>query len=242
MLRTEAWWLSRMMGGILFRQRMGWMVATAVMTVALLFGVLPYEDAWLNEIRHVSGSEQRAVWKAVAGWMSYWGDFGTFTLLLSAGILFSGWWRRSLHLKRLAVATILAATFAGTMANVLRSGLGRPRPRSGLVDGLYGPSLKSEFHSLPSAHTATAFGSSLPVLIAAPHVGVPLILFAGGVSWSRMHLNQHHPTDVIVGAWIAVLFGLPLGLAVRRRRLNGDMETDLETADEPVEMGEAVKA
>jgi len=212
------------MAGALYRHKVSWALSGVLLSGALIFGVLPYDDVWLESIRRVSSAEQKATLKASAGWLSYWGDFGAYSVLLASSLWIAGWWKKSKHLRRLALATILSAMFAGTAANVLRSSTGRPRPRAGMPDGLYGPSLKSELHALPSAHTATAFGSSLPVLVAAPQVGVPLVLFAGSVSWSRMFLNQHHPTDIAAGIWVAALFGVPFGLAVRRLRANDEIK------------------
>jgi membrane-associated phospholipid phosphatase len=121
---------------------------------------------------------------------------------------------------------MLCAIFAGLVANVFRFTLGRPRPavvlREGVKDGLYGPQIRWNYNSFPSGHTATAFGSAIPVVVAMPPVGVPLLLGACGVSWARMYGNQHHPSDVAVAVWIAVVFGVPLGLAVRRTRYRRD--------------------
>ena len=235
--------LAKLMTRTIRSRRLICLFSACMVFLGLWLAVLPNDDNWLR-MMHSSGDRgQRAAMKFIAGQFSFWGDFGTYSVMLGTAVWFAGWWRRSRHLKLLAVATMASATFAGLTANVLRASVGRPRPRTGLADGLYGPSWKSDYHSLPSAHTATAFASSLPVLVAAPQVGVPLVAFAGAVSWSRMQLNQHRPTDVVVAVWIASMFGLPLGLAVRRLRSKGDMETETEPpSDEPVEMGEAVNA
>jgi membrane-associated phospholipid phosphatase len=45
-------------------------------------------------------------------------------------------------------------------------------------------------------------------------IGVPCLIFAGGVSWSRLQLNHHHPLDVMTGAALGTLIGLCFGSAV----------------------------
>jgi membrane-associated phospholipid phosphatase len=203
---------------ILKRQKVAWLVSATLLAVVLIFAVLPQDDALLKALRNAGETLGREKIKSIAGALSYWGDFGGYSVILAATLFGLGLLRKSTYLQRLAMASLLAALLAGTAANVMRMSLGRPRPRSGLADGLYGPSLKSELHALPSAHTATAFGSSIPILVAAPYAGVPLVVFASGVSWSRMQLNQHHPVDIAIGIWFAALFGVPLGLAVKKLR------------------------
>ena len=212
---------------ILQRQKIAWLVSAAVLAVVLLFAILPQDDTLLKSLRNAGETLGREKIKSIAGSLSYWGDFGGYSVILAAALFSLGLLRKSKHLQRLAMASLLAALLAGTAANVMRMSLGRPRPRSGLADGLYGPSLKSELHALPSAHTATAFGSSIPIMVAAPYAGVPLVVFASGVSWSRMQLNQHHPVDIAIGIWFAALFGVPLGLAVKKLRAGDQANASL---------------
>jgi membrane-associated phospholipid phosphatase len=54
--------------------------------------------------------------------------------------------------------------------------------------------------------------------VALPPVGVPMLIVAAGVSWSRMQNNRHHPSDVLASIAMAFFFGVPLGIVVRRMR------------------------
>lgn len=58
--------------------------------------------------------------------------------------------------------------------------------------------------SFPSGHTSMAFSTATSLTIAYPkwYVYVPAFLWAGSVSYSRMHLGVHYPSDVLVGAII----------------------------------------
>ena len=173
------------------------------------------DEAW----RHVARSamlDHREALLSLAGHLSYWGDFVSFNLLLVIGFWAAGHLRRALSLRRIAMALLLCSVLAGAAANVARFSLGRARPNANAPDALYGPRFEGEYHALPSAHTSTAFGAAIPLAIAMPPAGVPALALASGVAWSRLYRNQHRPTDIFCGIWLAALIGVPLGLAARR--------------------------
>ncbi|MEZ0274176.1 MAG: phosphatase PAP2 family protein [Roseimicrobium sp.] len=212
-----------------FRRR-PWVLIAA--TLLVLLGIacllLPQDREVLRalQLKHVPDRELRQDLKELSGEIGQWGDFAGYNLVLVVGLWIGGRAFRSRYFQRLAVASMLCAIFAGAVANVFRFSVGRPRPkaieREGIQDGAYGPRVDWNYNSFPSGHTATAFGSAVPLAIAMPPVGVPALIGAGGVCWARMYGNQHHPSDVAVAIWLAVLFGVPLGLAVRRTRFTKD--------------------
>ena len=221
----------------------------AVMVCIGLF-LLPQDREVLQavQLRHVPDKELRQDLKELSGEVGRWGDLAGYNLILVISLWVGGRVFRSRYFQRLAVASMLCAIFAGAVANVFRFTVGRPRPRAierdGVKDGAYGPRIQWNYNSFPSGHTATAFGSTIPVAIAMPPVGVPLLVAASGVSWARMFGNQHHPSDVAVAIWLAVLFGIPLGLAVRRTRFAScgdgpdgpsDEEAEQQAAEQPTE-------
>lgn len=203
--------------GRYFRQaanyvRQWFVVHGALITVSLLLVVLlgfwlvlPVDDECLR-LMHSS----KPTLKYWASQLSYYGDFAGFNVLLFVGLLIIGKLYRSPLLIRLAVASLLCALLSGLTANVLRFSTGRPRPSAKTVDVLRGPSFSSDFHALPSAHTATAFGGALPLMMSIPVVGTPLTIIATGVGWSRLQLGRHHPSDVLASVFIAFTFSVPL--------------------------------
>jgi len=58
--------------------------------------------------------------------------------------------------------------------------------------------------SMPSGHTSMAFATatSLSLEYKKWYVVVPSFLYAGAVAYCRIHLGQHYPSDVLVGAVI----------------------------------------
>lgn len=189
-----------------------WLLVAMGLSVATWVGIVwlvPLDDASLFVV-HPKDKALREGVKETARAFSYWGDFAGFNVALFVLLQAVGWWRRSRWLMRLAVASLLCATLAGLSANVLRFSTGRPRPSTQAEDRLHGPSFKSAYQALPSAHTATAFGGALPVLLSMPWIGTPLTLAAATIGWSRMQLNRHHLTDVLASVLIALAFSLPL--------------------------------
>jgi membrane-associated phospholipid phosphatase len=149
---------------------------------------------------------------------SKWGDFQTGFLLLAALVWGVGAAGRSFSWRQAALAMVLGATVAGLCANVLRFSVGRPRPSAGLADGLYGPSLKHKFHGFPSAHAATSFGAAGAITMVCPPAGLVALPTAAAISWSRLQLRRHHPSDIWVGGGIGLISGSFVGLAALRRR------------------------
>jgi len=64
----------------------------------------------------------------------------------------------------------------------------------------------SNYHSLPSGHTASAFATAS---VLQGHfgwrIGVPAYVFAGYVGASRIADNKHHLSDVVLGAGLGLL-------------------------------------
>ena len=60
-------------------------------------------------------------------------------------------------------------------------------------------------YSFPSGHTASCFAAAGTLLFTFKKLGIPLMLFAVLMGFSRMYLFVHFPTDVIAGAAMGIL-------------------------------------
>ena len=195
---TRQWWLR------------WWMAALplAMVSGAAIWMLAPLDHEVRSAVHELN--ETSGVWKEAARHASYYGDFLGLNLVLFTCGHGIARLRRSRRLHRLATAGLLCACLSGLGANVLRFATGRPRPAALLQDGFYGPHVRSNMQSFPSAHTATAMGAALPVVIHTPVLGAPLVACAGVVAWSRIQLNRHHLTDVLGSTLLALLFAIPL--------------------------------
>ncbi|MGE5127469.1 MAG: phosphatase PAP2 family protein, partial [Betaproteobacteria bacterium] len=77
----------------------------------------------------------------------------------------------------------------------------------------------SDFYSLPSGHTSTAFSLAT---VAEQHygwkVGVPAYLLATGIGLSRIESSKHYLSDVLAGATLGVIVGRTV------TRVNGESQ------------------
>ncbi|MFZ4765979.1 MAG: phosphatase PAP2 family protein [Roseimicrobium sp.] len=218
--------LWRGLRGTLRRRR--WLAAACTSAFLLVVGLgLHPQDATLLRVVQLRQTADKQVRAELSRWAEALSDFGDFPGVLAClvALWIGGRWCKSRHYQRLAVAALMSAMLAGVVANISRSTTGRPRPRTiereHVQDGFYGPRLRANYHSFPSAHTSTAFGAAIPLAVAAPVLGVPALAAAGSIAWARMYGNHHHPSDVAVAIWVATFYGVPLGLAVRRLRSTG---------------------
>jgi membrane-associated phospholipid phosphatase len=62
--------------------------------------------------------------------------------------------------------------------------------------------------SFPSSHAANAFALAVSLTVFRPRWRIPCLLLAALVAWSRVYLNRHFISDIVVGAAIGVGFGL----------------------------------
>ena len=62
--------------------------------------------------------------------------------------------------------------------------------------------------SFPSGHTIASFEAAVVLLKNSKKMGIPAMIIAVLVTFSRMYLYAHYPTDVIVSIILGTLFAL----------------------------------
>ena len=102
---------------------------------------------------------------------------------------------------------------------ILKPGVARPRPydmqaEMGVVIDLLVK--RSHDFSFPSGHTIASFEAAVVLLLNSKLMGIPAIILAVLVSFSRLYLYVHYPTDVLVSVVLGTLFAL-IGNAIARK-------------------------
>ncbi len=63
-------------------------------------------------------------------------------------------------------------------------------------------------YSFPSGHTSSAFAAAFAILIYNRKIGIPMTFFAALMGFSRIYVEVHYCTDVIAGAFVALVYAL----------------------------------
>ena len=63
-------------------------------------------------------------------------------------------------------------------------------------------------YSCPSTHSGWAFAGAASVFLYNKKLGIPVIVFAFLIAFSRLYLFVHFPSDVLFGTVIGILFAL----------------------------------
>jgi undecaprenyl-diphosphatase len=111
--------------------------------------------------------------------------------LLLAVAVFGG--PAGVETARLAVLTLAPTNL---LVEGLKHGVGRPRP-----DG----DAKRSNSSMPSSHAANAFALAAVLGRRRVWYAIPIWALAALVGFSRVYLNRHYLSDVLVGALIGVV-------------------------------------
>jgi len=191
-------------------------VAYGVTWLSALFVSLilyPYDARMLAWVQRTGAGHE-----SLAITLSQIGRFENSSLLFAIVLASLGMLAGSGQLKRAAAACLLAGLVAGLAATVLRPALGRARPHAQAAPGFHFFEPSAALQSMPSGHTTSNTASAVAIAVVSPPLAVPALLYAAGVGWSRLELNQHYPTDVLWGAILGGSIGLAIGMALREDR------------------------
>jgi undecaprenyl-diphosphatase len=116
---------------------------------------------------------------------------------------------------RFAFAVTAACVWsADLLALAIKVAVGRPRPFETIhgFDKLLGG---IEGQSMPSGHAATSFSGAVVLTYLLPKAAPVFFLLAIAISFSRIYVGVHYPSDVLVGAALGAAVGLA-GVALVR--------------------------
>ena len=157
---------------------------------------MPFEFAfldWLQQFRN-------PVLDTLAVFFNYAGEHGEIWIAFTLILLLC---RRTRKAGLAMAIALISYLIAGDF--ILKPLFARPRPCDVntavtiLVKRPHG-------HSFPSGHTASAFAAAFALWLQNRKLGVPALVLAAFIAFTRLYLYVHFPTDV--------LGGLVLGLAL----------------------------
>jgi membrane-associated phospholipid phosphatase len=191
------------------KTRPRWLTAMLWLAVLIVAGIIGFslDPIILQTIANHSDRGARIL----AGFLSKAGDWPELMIL---GAIVWFFVRHNRRVVTAVVCMMIAATLAGAAVNSVRLLSGRTRPNNTEVaPGWYGVWHdgkwlldKYKYHSFPSGHTgsAVAFFGVLGFAFRRWNWGFLAIGLA--IGWSRIYLNVHHFSDVIVGAVVGLFF------------------------------------
>ena len=147
---------------------------------------------WIQE--HFTSEVFNRIWEGI----SFFGEKGWFWIALAVLLLIIP---RTRYMGIPAVISFIIT--AGINSVILKNLIGRMRPFE--YSDLIVPVVRElpDSFSFPSGHTATSFAVALILLRADKRIGIPAVIFASLIGFSRIALRVHYPTDVIAGFLLA---------------------------------------
>lgn len=135
-------------------------------------------------------------------WLTHLGNRGLIWLVPSLLLCIS---RRTRRIGLLSIAAILTAVLVNNI--VLKNWVGRIRPYDALLQVRRLIGVQNDF-SFPSGHTAISFASASAIYFSTKkRYGIPCLLLAALIGFTRLYVGVHYPSDVLGGLVVGCLIG-----------------------------------
>ena len=173
-----------------------WMcfMTSGLLQVCAQSRVQQWDDKVMIDLAEHRTEEKTGVFLFLSNTYRY-GDVGIPAGLLIGGLVSND---RQMRENALYVASSTAISYG--LTELLKLIVKRPRPYIQNIRIV--PVYRAMGTSFPSGHTSTTIATATALSMAYPkwYVIAPAFLWAGSVSYSRMYLGVHYPTDVTGGA------------------------------------------
>ncbi len=154
--------------------------------------------AWEFSFLHALQEIHNPILNAVMIFVTKLGDDGIMWIALGLIFLIP---RKTRKMGLQVLLSMLCTYILGNL--ILKNAFARPRPY--MVDEsvtLLVPALKS--FSFPSGHTMNGFTAATAMFFNNKKLGIPALILAATIAFSRMYLFMHYPTDILGGILVGV--------------------------------------
>ncbi len=204
----------------------------------------------IGQINHIAGVDQKVFHLINVTWtnplldrsmrtLSYIGNLGAVWIALLGAMAAFG----KKTGCRIALAGLAALAIGFVSSEVIKEVTMRPRPFAVLEHARLVVGAPPSY-AFPSGHTTSAFAAASGAVLAArrllrrvPFWGWGMLALATAISYSRVYVGVHWPTDVAAGVILGLVSGwVGVHLAFRRRRPIKKIERDDQTPGEAREV------
>lgn len=143
------------------------------------------------------------------------GDAGIFWILVAAVLLFFPKYRR------VGLGMGIALLMGLVICNVtMKPLLARPRPYDYQLT-YFGKNIElliaaQHDYSFPSGHTLASFEAASVLMLNHRQMGIPALILAALIAFSRLYLYVHYPTDVLFSIVMGVFIGWLANYMIRK--------------------------
>ncbi len=181
--------------------------------MAAFFGMLA-ESFDLPILDWIQANMQCAFLDFIMPWITILGDAGIFWIACSLILMFIPKYRKIGF--SMAAALLMGVVICNM---IMKPGFARIRPydyqlqfmgrtwEDLLIAGRLLVETPHDF-SFPSGHTIASFEACVPILMRDKKLGIPATILAVLISFSRLYLYVHYPTDVIASVILGSLFAV----------------------------------
>ena len=155
-------------------------------------------------------SMHHPVLDAIMTFITHLGDAGIFWIVISIVLICTKKYRKA------GIASLISLLLSVIITNlVLKNLFDRPRPFTfdETVKLLIATPHDSSF---PSGHSAASMASAVAFFIYNKKIGIPAIILALLIAFSRLYIFVHYPSDVLAGLFVGTLYAVTAAWIVNK--------------------------